>query len=206
VAPDAWFNEGNQPFLSRERYWNVSGIWTEGFKASATIDYNGRNAGANYPDGYLDNDLIRIQEDSMVLMYRSTPSSSWEIDKHNTFDIRSPFDKRGTIEINELRRGEYALAIRDATLLSVENIETSTNQYLKIYPNPTDGELNFEIKGASKAWLEVTSSNGQLMHREFVRSKKRTVKVDTTSWSRGVYYAGLVISGEPYAPKLFIVR
>jgi len=206
VAPDAWFNEGNQPFLSRERYWNVDGVFSETFEASATIAYNGRNAGLNFPDGFFDNDLIRIREDSLVLMYRETPSSPWRVDEFHTFDIRSPFDKRGTITIDRLRRGEYALAIRDASLLSVPHVETTTTEYLKIYPNPTEGELTLEVSGAAKAWLEITSSNGSLIHRERVKSKNYTTKIDTSAWARGIYYAGLVIEGVPYAPKLFFVR
>lgn len=207
VAPDAWFNDEGNPFLSRERYWNVSGVWNPNLKASARIDYNGRNTGLNYPDGYFDNDLIRIREDSLVLMYRETASSPWRIYPDYTLVMGSPFDKRGSIEISTLKRGEYALAMRDQQFLDIPWIrETMSINYLTFQPNPAEGEITFQVYGAKKACLEITNSSGQVLLKQAIRSHDMKLKVDTSQWAKGVYYAGVVMDDQPYAPKLFIVR
>lgn len=206
VGPDAWFNGNNQPFLSRERYWHVDGVLSEDFKASATIVYNGRNSGANYAEGFLDNDLIRLREDSLVLMYRATPSSAWEICDGYFVDMKSAFDKRGSINIFQLKTGEYALAMRDAGLLSTEDLSTETPSFLSIYPNPGDGEINFEVRNAPKAMLEITSSTGVVVHKQLVKSREFETSINTSGWAPGFYYAGLVLNNRPYKAQMFIVR
>ncbi|MBI1307318.1 MAG: T9SS type A sorting domain-containing protein [Bacteroidetes bacterium] len=205
VGADAYFNAKGNPVLSRERYWNVTGVWPESFEASAVIEYNGRNSGSAYKDGYFDIDLIRIREDSLVLMYRPNAAADWEIDMFNTFEINSPFDKRGTIYINKLRKGEYVLAIRDQSILGIKEI-TKSDSYLKIYPNPSSGEVNFECTKAANATLEITNSSGQKMYSAVVKNNNDTVQVSTTGWAPGFYYAGLVINGRMYEPKLFVIK
>jgi aminopeptidase N len=111
VAPDAAKNTIAGLHLSGYRYWMVDGIWSRDFVASAIICYDGSTG----QDGYLDNTLITGNEDKLVLAYRADAGSSWQIDRDIALNMGADHtDKIGTIRINHLRKGQYALAIYDA--------------------------------------------------------------------------------------------
>ncbi len=156
VAPDASKNNIKGLHLSDYRYWNVDGILSNDFAASATIDYNGSTSTTS---GYLDNTFITNSEDSMVLMYRPDAQSTWQIDTDVTFYRGNLTDKIGSLTINTLQLGQYALAIYDAnkvdstqstatcSALSVVDI-ASPMEVFKAYPNPVNSEkLTVEIEG-----------------------------------------------------------
>ena len=154
VAPDASKNIIPGLHLSDYRYWNVDGIWSPDFQASATINYNGLNSG----QGYLDKSLITNREDSLVLMYRPDAESVWQIDSDAVRNTgRNVTDKIGSIRINNLQKGQYALAIYDAKKtdkpqesadcppLTVLDIDPVAEGF-KAYANPVNGdELNVVI-------------------------------------------------------------
>jgi hypothetical protein len=159
VAPDAAMNSIPGLHLSDYRYWDVDGIWSPDFEASATIKYNG----STYPQGYLDNTLITNVEDSLVLMYRPDAASVWRIDEGAVLNTEGNIiDKVGSFTIRRLRKGQYALAIYDAgrvdqpstgspcPLLTADNPGTAGSSF-RTYANPThQDELNIEIEGKNE--------------------------------------------------------
>src|SRR5690606_4486163 len=42
LSPDQYYMNIPGLFMSRQRYWNVDGVWKEEFKASAVLEYNGQ--------------------------------------------------------------------------------------------------------------------------------------------------------------------
>lgn len=206
VGADAYFNPEGQPFLSRERYWTVDGVWSNDFAAEATIEYYGRETGSNYALGYLDVDLIRNNEEGLVLMYRPTASSNWEECQTYTWDMGSKFDKRGSFTIQNLRKGQYAFAIKDESRASVNPIEVDTKDYVTVYPNPAKDILNVEVNKAKNAQVEITDAHGRLMYSDAVTSRKCCKPVDVSSWVAGVYFVGIVIDNQPYKPVPVLVR
>lgn len=206
VGADAYFNDGKLPFVSRERYWTVDGVWNKGFKADATIEYFGRETGSNYLIGYLDVDLIRGTEENLVLMYRSSPSAQWGVCKDYTWEMGSKFDKRGSFTIHNVQKGQYAFGINEASRLSVKSEATLSDRYVTVYPNPTTDSLNITIEKALNGVLEITDGSGRLVKSEKILSDNENKSFDVSEWAPGIYYVGVVIENRPYNPKLVLVR
>ena len=206
VAPDAYFTTAETPFISRERYWSVDGVWHEDFKADAEIEYFGRETGTNYPIGYLDVDLIRGTEENLVLMYRPNASANWKEYDDYTFNMGSKFDKRGNFVIHNLKKGEYTFGIKGEDRSSARPVELPANDFVKVYPIPADDVLNIEVKKAKNGRLEITDNHGRLIFSDAITSKKCCKTIDVSQWATGLYFIGVVIDEQPYAPKRIFVR
>ena len=110
VAPDASKNNVRGLRLSDYRYWNVDGVWSADFQASAVFYYNGSTNG----QGYMDNTLITTGKEKLVLVYRPDAESDWQIDKDATLHkAGDETDKIGSFKVSKLRKGQYALAVSD---------------------------------------------------------------------------------------------
>lgn len=207
VTPDQFFKKTALPFLSKERYWTVEGVWPEDFEAEATIEYNGRRTGNNYAIGYLDVDLIRITEDSLKLYYRPHASAYWEEYPNYSLETGSKFDRKGLIHIRDLKRGEYVLAINDPQLLSAKSAVLTKKKYaLKVYPSPAKTKITIECEDAQGGMLEITDLQGRLIYCKKIRKDNTKISIDTTSWKTGYYFAGVVLENRVYEPVRFVIR
>jgi len=207
IGPDKYFIKSELPFLSKERYWTVDGVWSEGTKAEAIIEYNGRKTGTNYALGYLDVDLITIHEDSLKLFYRPHPSAYWEEYDNYTRETGSKFDRKGLIHIHNLQRGEYALAMNNGQLLGVDDARNSqTISSIVVFPNPAKDFVTIECENGKDGMLEITDQMGKLVYCRKLRKDPCSVKVNTSKWANGIYYAGIAKDGQMYTPKIFLVR
>jgi len=110
VAPDAGMNHIHGLRLSDYRYWMVDGVWSADFQASAVFYYNGSTNG----QGYMDNTLIRKDKDKLVLVYRPDAESDWQISDAVLHRVGDAADRIGSLRINKLKKGQYALAVYDA--------------------------------------------------------------------------------------------
>lgn len=200
VAPDASKNNIPGLHLSDYRYWDVDGIWSDDFLASATIAYNGSVTTA----GYLDNTFITNSEDSLVVMYRPDAQSQWQIEPDVIFNTGSLNDKVGTVTINTLQKGQYALAIYDATRvdsaqagsscfpLSISSI--TARRDFKAYPNPVHtGALVIETDDAG-AYVRCTLTNmlGQIVLEQKVIPGIEKFEVNTSGLPSGTYDVSLI--------------
>ena len=101
IAPD-YLNLVEPGFrISDSRYWTVEGILPVGFKAKGEFIYD-NSVG-------LDKSLITSTKDSLVILYRSGAGQPW---KETSF-IRKGTGTEGTITVNNLQKGEYALGNRE---------------------------------------------------------------------------------------------
>lgn len=108
VAPHASMNTIRGLRMSDYRYWDVDGVWSPDFQASAVFYYNGSTNG----QGYLDNTLITKSKDKLVLMYRPNAGSNWQIDKDATLHREGDeTDRIGSFKVSKLQKGQYALAV-----------------------------------------------------------------------------------------------
>lgn len=185
-----WINADNStqtdllPVLSRDRYWTVSGYLPDGFKATATVNYNGQTAGTT-EDNFLDNQLIKGSEDSLVLMFRPNAFVQWELADATINTGVAKFDRKGSFTINDLQVGEYTLGINNQALIS-SSIKNSAD--LKIYPNPTDGDLHIEFKSFSEpGYIIITDSTGKIILKQRVRHSQNNIDLDTKTWAAGTY-------------------
>lgn len=193
AAPDPFRHPIKGLYLSRERFWRVDGVWDTSFKASANISYQG----AAMNNGYLDVDLISNTEDSLVVVYRSSAASDWQI----VFDVThnklgSANDKRGNFTIHHLRKGQYALAIWHATradsitpladscqLTSVPQL--SSTSVGKLFPNPADQHFFIELD--QRSHIELYDVIGRCWFTS--EAPAGTCFIPTSHWPEGVYLA-----------------
>ena len=173
------------PVLSTQRYWTVSGIFDESFKATATINYNGQTQFLN-GDFFLDNYLIKGVEDSLTLMYRRDMNSPWELANADKVMGASKFDRQGSFVIKDLKVGEYCLAMY-SNALDVDLV-LDNNSKINIYPNPAKREVHIDfISFTSPGYIIITDSLGRIMMKNAIRNTQNNIDIETKDWPNGTY-------------------
>ena len=169
IAPDALKQGTDQPRLSDYRYWKVDGVWEEGFRATATVYFDGRNITSGGA-GHLDFDLLRMGEDSLLLMHRPGPGEEWREFRHYRPDgLSSPSDRYGKIMIDSLLKGEYTLA-KGHTVIGIPSEEEEQGEGILIFPNPADDHIRINIVREQETLLiaELYDMEGRVIeHRRF---------------------------------------
>lgn len=201
AAPDRIKPEIKNLNISDYRYWKVSGLNMQGMQAKATIQYDGRT---NLSQGYLDHTLMTNAEDSLVVMYRPGPKHSWKIEQDVTFNYGVMTDKRGSVSINQLKPGEYALAIYQAG--KVNNYQDtpdscalftgtakipSSPPMLVLIPTITNSTLHITAACAGQATLSILSSDGRVMHTRQLSIGAHQYHIDVRDWPKGTYFVTL---------------
>ncbi|MFM1746072.1 MAG: hypothetical protein RLZZ630_2009, partial [Bacteroidota bacterium] len=164
-------------------YWKADGLWASGFRTKANFIYNGSNS---LNSGFIDQNLITGTEDSLVLLYRPSVAEDWQIVTACTLNAANKFDKMGSFTVDTLLKGEYALGYRDfSTGLSPESFPLP-NDPLKIWPNPTTGQVKIRIEGLPEHYydLGVFDTNGRNVMNTRLKSSQSW---DWTATSAGNY-------------------
>lgn len=82
------------------------------------------------------------------------------------------------------------------------------NSYLKLYPNPTDRMLNFEItlpNNMEQFQLTIIDNNGNELKRENIDFMRHNYFLDVGSLSNGAYFYSLVSKTKAYQSGKFII-
>ena len=191
TAPDAFHTP--QPYrLSPNRYWKVDGILPAGFKAKATVNYDGRTLGfsGNY---WLDTPLNITTEDSLVLMYRANAADDWHLFPYYTQNMQaSATDKRGVITIDTLKLGEYAFAIADHLATGISQA-TADVKGISVFPNPAKTILTVDLSGIknkleANSQIVVSDINGKAIRTEKVNAQQESCRISTADLSNGIYF------------------
>jgi aminopeptidase N len=189
--------------LSKERYWEIQGFWNENTQLATQLIYSGLKSTA--PDyGFLDANLIRSTEDSLVLLYRPNARSAWSEAQDYTKNMGSLFDKRGTIDISNLRKGQYCLSMYDASLLQASNLDK--RPAFKLFPNPASQEINVELSSPKEGVLEITNMQGQVIHSYPMNGSQLKHKIDISFLASGVYLVGISIQNQAYDVRRFVIE
>lgn len=190
VAPDNFINPQAGIYLSDYHYWSADGIFSNGFHATATFIYDGSTSTSS---GYIDHTLISTVEDSLIMYYRPGAGYEWqEVNGYTITTGTSHTDKRGSITVDTLKKGEYAFGIRDFDL----GISVGANNHLpalKVYPNPTRNVCNIEFKldGNQPALINITDISGNLIYNTLVYPQQTAIKWDVSSLAAGTYVVTL---------------
>jgi hypothetical protein len=202
---DGTFGVPEGAVINRQRYWNVDGIWPEGTAISSEIIYSGLvSMSVDY--GYLDNELIKITEDSLVLLYRPNAGVAWSLAADYTKNMGSLFDKRGTISISNLKRGQYALAIYDRKLADAKRIRNKKAEFT-VFPNPASEELNLVFADKHDCCLiEITNLQGQVVLTEKLKGRSNEKKIDISMLTAGTYFVGVVTDNLAYDVKRILIE
>lgn len=157
VKPDPIQNNPNNYRISENRYWSVYGILPANFNATAKIYFDGR-----YNSGYLDVDLVPINGDSLMLLYRENASQDWIVYPYYTKTTLSPTIAYGWMKIDSLLLGDYAFANGDLTIGILES--TLTKNEIKVYPNPSNGFVTIQlISPIQNSIVQLYDLSGKLL-------------------------------------------
>lgn len=163
TSPDHYYLKKSIFLLSSRRYWKVDGIWKQDFKARGYFEFNARKPGSSYYNGYLDDDLDVLNEDSIVLMYRMNPESEWELAPGVKKLTGTNLDKKATYTVEPLLKGEYAFA-KTGVPVGIPNLES--NLGLVVFPNPSDHWVYIRFDSEREPYLlEITDLQGRISHR-----------------------------------------
>ncbi|MNJ90980.1 Aminopeptidase N [compost metagenome] len=180
AAPDPVIAWESGKLISSQRYWRIDGIWNDDFNADATFRYSGQTTlGAN---GYLDHLLITGAEDSIILLYRPNRSVDWYEYPTYTKSMGNVNDKTGTLNVTNLQKGEYAIALKGQNLALNE---WSKNPDVLLYPNPASGSVTVETEILSDRII-VSDVLGRFVDQRLQPGTKSSFS--TSSWPKGTYH------------------
>lgn len=187
--------------ISSTHYWTVDGLWPEGTLLHAKVSYAG-NLSTD-----LDNDLFGTTEDGALLVYRTDPSMPWEIYADQTLHANSLTNGVGTIDIDVLRRGQYAFA-KGLGIAGIGSQEADES-HLKVFPVPATDRLTVRVGPASKGIvrLDILGTDGRMVMRA-VRSVdgNSEAALDISSLTSGSYVLqARSLSGADLGHSTFLV-
>lgn len=137
-TPDAGFS----PYrLSDTRFWTIQGNWNPNFRATMRFDVNSTTDAA----------LLAGGTDSILVLYRPTPNSNWSEHPNYTKRVVGGYV---FFTINTVLKGDYAFANGDMGL-GVDRNERTRLKSSRIFPNPTQNEVQIELNLRRKAQLNL---------------------------------------------------
>ncbi|MBC8173026.1 MAG: T9SS type A sorting domain-containing protein [Chitinophagales bacterium] len=159
--------------VNSQRYWKITGFFPDHFEAEAKIIFNAKLTTGG---GYLDNEFITNDDDSLVLLYRAGHNAEWEIFPFyelNTYG--SVTDGYGAMNIDTLLLGEYTIGMYDHSSPNLpadeiiicaneESVEDDAQSLIKIYPNPAQ-DLFYIRSDIADLFdtINIYNVNGQLI-------------------------------------------
>lgn len=167
AADNGAFAEPFAYVISPDRYWRLSGNWTDPQRFAARLNFDGRN-NLNTFDPLLMRDSLGVDfhEDSLVLLHRYGPGSPWVRWSDVVFSLGSFTDGFGRMELDSVATGEYALAWRTSP---VAISEQGIHQVAILGPNPADDHLMVDL-GTFEAGSEILihDAGGRVVERQLV--------------------------------------
>lgn len=176
--------------VSNERFWEINGIFGENFKSTAFFNYDGTL------NTRLDNELINVNEDSLVLLYRATPNAPFEVVTDLTFQSGpSKIDKVGRFWVNNLKAGHYVIGFR-SIFAGLQNFVEVPG--LSAYPNPSEsGRFTLEFPTMKLAsTLEVYNTSGVLVQTKVIEKNQSQTEINLGNTTQNQVFIAVIISGE----------
>ncbi len=190
IRPEPMQNKIAGLHLHDKRYWTVDGIFNASFKTDARIDYNGTDS--------LDAAFFINTEDSLVVMYRIGSNAEWAIaDSFTINTLGSIADKKGSITIHHLQKGQYCFAIwnssvpdttiaeTDCVFSSVAELETQNN--FELFPNPTNESVNLSFGKNIFSKAEVYDVAGRKLGEQKIYEEQNSLKLNLKNFAAGIY-------------------
>ncbi len=186
VKPDGFKNAPPSTRISDQHYWKVEGIFSPGFVAKATFNFDGTKylAGAY---AYMDTLLAGTSSDSIRLFYRANAADDWKVIKNMTKYI-NPNNKSGSITIDTLKIGEYAFGNTDTSAVAGIKEQFKNSIDVKVYPNPAKQKCTIEFKEELKKEYQLTlcDINGKILLNKKIENK--ITSVDLGQYAKGTYF------------------
>ena len=204
TAPDPIKNNVNNYKISNQHYWRVDGKLSSGFVSKFHLNFDGNlvNSGTY---GSLDTCLTKLQNDSIVVLYRKNTADDWKlVDKYTKFKIGL---YAGKFIIDTLRLGEYAFANKNgASSIGIKEKE-KTNPKLKVYPNPASNHITIRIENYSIAGgeaVEIKSIEGKLIYTGQINGVE--TQIDCASFAKGNYLVSVYRNKKMIANQKLVLQ
>lgn len=164
VPPDSLKEPVAGVRLSDYRYWRIDGIFPEDFQCTGKFFFS--------VNGYLDNTLITSSSDTVIILYRKGAMEDWqEVEFYKIGGWNT-----GNIIMNDLKAGEYTLAVKESTVGSFEPNLPGKNT-LDIYPNPSKGSFTIMSGSETGGEIRIFSDTGM-----FVKAFRVQAGQDLINW------------------------
>ena len=181
TAPDDTGGQVNLQ-ISGTHFWSVQGIFPDDYGMRSTIRYQ---SGANS----LDADLLVNGDDELVLLWRPTPDSEWEL---NQYYDKVSLGNSGFIRIDPFLPGDYALANDIGDVATTDIWEEAQ---ILLSPNPAREKVDINIQledTAEDLQIRIFDTNGrQITERNFQNRSTLNTALDVTEWASGIYFLEL---------------
>lgn len=199
AADQQYVPAGSGWLVNPQRYWKIDGIWSAGFEATGSFTYNGKTSGNN---AFLDHLLIGPTEDSLILVYRPHSGAVWQEWPNYIKNTGNITDKVGTITIQNMQKGEYALAYKGLTV----GIEEDMLSPFNVYPNPSSEcwNVTWDVNqlGELSGWY-ITDVNGKRIAGSFGNIQSPLL-IENAHFPAGTYYLSLIKNGKILSGKSII--
>jgi hypothetical protein len=209
VAPDPFKAVVNGVRLADSRHWLIEGIVPSGWLAKATLTYDGRTGtSSSCTSCFLDNTWLTSTEDSLVLFYRADRADDWHLVNGFTVNYAGPItDKKGTITVDTLKLGEYALGIYDYTVVSNDPAQGGAFPTLTLAPNPANTKVVLHLNSEVGATATLMDLGGRVLSQHTIPSGQRQHTLHTSELAEGVYLLHCqMTTGENLYHRLVIQR
>ena len=203
INPDPKDDKTTNFHLSPNRYWSIKGIFSESFNAKAQLKFDGTTSNST---GYLDNDFNFSDENNLSILYRPNTQTEWEeVDSFAVFTQGSSSNKKGYIEVYNIKKGDYVLAVNDAS--QTQDTETKTDcifteinnverlkKLIEIYPVPTNHYININFLAPINSIKKIIVSNvlGKEVKAINTTDNNKTIKFSTKNWAKGNYLISFI--------------
>ncbi len=149
--------------------------------------------------------LLKVDSARGPYMYGGSFAGSMELKPI----INTPFGTKLFLDIlNPSGFGIKIYSLCDELPTSYLHLPPYSNSYLKVYPNPTNGELIFDINYPSNIeeyQLQVVDVTGQLIKREKISQLQSRYVLDVSNFSSGTYFYSLTSKSKSYQTGKFVM-
>lgn len=189
TAPDPIKNNIKNYKISNQHYWRFDGVLSPGFVSKLHLNFDGNmTTSGNY--GALDTCLTKVQNDSIVVLYRKNAADDWKlVDKYTKYKTGVT---AGKFIIDTLRLGEYAFANKNGSAFTGVKTTEKTVANLKVYPNPASQMViikmeNYNLTGAEM--VELKNMEGKVVYSAALTSAETVI--DCSAFAKGNYIVGI---------------
>ncbi|MDQ3072333.1 MAG: T9SS type A sorting domain-containing protein [Bacteroidota bacterium] len=217
IVDSAWINveqhwlgplNDNDPtglIVSADRYFTIGGILPGNLQAAAVFYYDG-TALTSGSGGFLDQQLLanigtpgNYTENDLIVLYRPDPLSPWEI-ADATFNTGNIKDKKGTVAILNLKKGDYVLALGWPVGISKKK---TINNDVKVFPNPTEDEVVVQFsRNLDVQQIELADLSGRVIYTHILKDRTKTFTLSMASYPAGEYILKVTTSQAQVSSKI----
>jgi len=199
--------------------WNISGTVTnleeDGQFVLEELDENQRSnqtSGKLKTSGQVNKTPQKLQRDREFIgynIYRNGNQINYELVTVNYyFDPDLPVDPQNGSEFEYYVEAEYESGcVSEPSNTQIVDYGTNTGKLsrddIRIYPNPATSEVNIALD-SNINWLLITDQLGQNVFSKRI-TDETTIKLNTRSYSAGVYVAQFVTGNDAVVSKRFII-